>query len=61
MNLRQAVVGGVFRTVFLKDIGYRLPIGVKWKDVWPHFLAIHHAKCCIAMRKSEFAEKCNKA
>ena len=51
----------VFRTAFLKDIGYRFPVGVKWEDVWPHFLAIHHAKCCIAMRGSGFVYRVNQS
>lgn len=49
----------VFRTEFLKQINYQFLVGVKWEDVWPHFLSIHCAKHCIAMRGSGFFYRIN--
>lgn len=49
----------VFRTQFLRDINYRFVTGRKWEDVWPHFLSIHHAERCIALRSSGFVYRIN--
>lgn len=51
----------VFRTAFLHTFGYCFAEGVKWEDVWPHFLSIHHAKCCIAMKSVGFIYRINTA
>lgn len=51
----------VFRTAFLREINYKFSVGVKWEDVWPHFLSIHHAKRCIALKGSGFFYRINTA
>lgn len=49
----------IFRTDFLRSIGYTFPVGVKWEDVWPHFASIHHAKCCIGLKSTGFIYRIN--
>lgn len=49
----------VFRTQFIRDIGYRFVEGRKWEDVWPHFLSIHNAVRCIGLRSSGFVYRIN--
>lgn len=51
----------VFRTQFLRDIGFSFPTKVKWEDVKPHFDALHHAKRCIAIRNVGFFYRINSA
>lgn len=51
----------VFRTQFLRDIGFSFPTKVKWEDVKPHFDALHHAERCIAIRNVGFFYRTNSA
>lgn len=49
----------VYRTEFLKRIGFQFPVGVKWEDVQPHFHAIHHARRCIGLKSTGFFYRVN--
>lgn len=49
----------IFRTAFLKQIGFRFSEGLKWEDVQPHFLAIHHAKRCVGVKSTGFFYRVN--
>ena len=49
----------VYRTQFLREIGFSFQEGVKWEDVRPHFHAIHTAKSCIAMKNVGFIYRIN--
>lgn len=49
----------VFRTKFLKGIGFCFPEQTKWEDVYPHFYAIHFAKNCVALKSSGFFYRIN--
>lgn len=49
----------VYRTSFLKSIGFSFQEGTKWEDVQPHFHAIHNAQRCIAMKNTGFLYRIN--
>lgn len=49
----------VYKTEYLKTINLQFSEGVKWEDVWPHFLSLHRAKFCIALRGSGFIYRVN--
>lgn len=49
----------IYRTMFLREIHFSFPVGVKWEDVQPHFLAIHHAQRCIGIKGTGFYYRIN--
>lgn len=49
----------IYRTQFVKDAGFRFPVGVKWEDVQPHFYLLHRAKRCIGLRSTGFIYRIN--
>lgn len=49
----------IYRTEFLRKIGFSYTEGKKWEDVKPHFHAIHHADRCIALKNTGFFYRVN--
>lgn len=49
----------IFRTSFLKQIGFQFSEGLKWEDVQPHFLAIHYATRCVGVKSTGFFYRIN--
>lgn len=49
----------IFRTEFVRKIGFKFDIGVKWEDVYPHFYAAYYAEKCIGMKNVGFNYRIN--
>lgn len=49
----------VYRMDFLRELGFKFPVDVKWEDVKPHFELLHNAKCCFAVKGTGFIYRIN--
>lgn len=49
----------IYRMDFLRRIDLHFTEGRKWEDVVPHFMAVHHAERCIAIRDTGFYYRIN--
>ena len=49
----------VYRKAFLDRIKLHFTEGRKWEDVIPHFIAIHNADSCVAVRDTGFYYRIN--
>lgn len=49
----------IFRTEFVRRIGFKFDTGIKWEDVYPHFYAAYYAEKCIGIKQAGFNYRIN--